>query len=102
MTLLLPCPGCGEDQKADEGHALCRSCECGRKTSLRAVTAAPGCDDWFHDDDGSHCEHQTPTAALTMSVAVDALTDALADYNVPTGRIIADFKRLAAEYKAEQ
>jgi RecJ-like exonuclease len=27
MSLLLPCPGCGEDRKADEGHAICRACE---------------------------------------------------------------------------
>jgi hypothetical protein len=36
--------------------------------------------------------------AVSLEVARDALTDALADYNVPTGQIIAEFERLAAEY----
>lgn len=27
MTWLAPCPGCGINRKADEGHHLCRECE---------------------------------------------------------------------------
>lgn len=27
MSLLLPCPGCLKDRRADEGHRLCRECE---------------------------------------------------------------------------
>ena len=27
MSWLYPCPGCGINRKADEGHHLCRPCE---------------------------------------------------------------------------
>lgn len=33
------------------------SCGAGRAVTLRAVTAESGCDDYFHDDDGSVCHH---------------------------------------------
>lgn len=35
-------------------------CSAGRWISTRAVTADPGCDDRFHDDDGSLCRHTGP------------------------------------------
>jgi hypothetical protein len=33
------------------------NCTTGRLIKLRAVSASPGCDDWFHDDDGTLCRH---------------------------------------------
>lgn len=38
MSLLVPCPGCGETRKADEGHHLCRRCE-----GYRPATCVPLC-----------------------------------------------------------
>lgn len=42
MTLLMPCPMCKTDSTADEGHAICRTCESGR-CPVCAQAGAPQC-----------------------------------------------------------
>lgn len=52
------------------------NCGEGRPVTQRAVTAASGCDDFFHDDDGTVCRHIKAPAPPERLTVVDILRDA--------------------------
>lgn len=41
---------------------------------------------------------ESGTVSVPLQIAVEALADVLVDYDVPTGRILAEFKQTIAVY----
>lgn len=51
------------------------NCGEGRAVVKRAVTAEPGCDDFFHEDDGSVCRHMKALAPPEALYVDDVLRE---------------------------